>query len=467
MYTHDEFDVAVIGAGPGGSIAAAYLAKAGLRTVIFEKGEEGGTRYDVPIVRDGFKLDKHLHVILWCTTLNEGQGNWVQAARETGTNLRWEVLPQNAIYADKEVFLPFCSNGEGVIEFLHDIGMDLPEHSKYEMIKVIDAGLACTLEELWSQEFDEKPALGWLKQITDDPHVEAVLRSFVAANSVLADAVALEQGSINTLVTLLINGNFGGRHAIVKMTGEPAHALPVAFLTTVKKNGGTVLVHHTVKNVIVENGKSKGVTVINPDGAEEIYRTKYVVNTATYPDLRKLLGTNIPKHIDEIVTDLYKSNTVALDVHLALKKKVLHHLSAQLMLLTPDGKYDGVIATFSNLDPSWAPPGKQAINVELFLSPADFQKKTKEEWFAHMAEGVYSRWPEVRENVEWTEECIVLSAPVHHGCNAVRKLPLESGIEGLYFAGDCTVGVGYFTERAADSGTKAAKIIIDRHAKNL
>ncbi|MDF0544879.1 FAD-dependent oxidoreductase [Sphingobium sp. H39-3-25] len=386
---------------------------------------------------------------------------WAKAARDTGANLRWEVLPQNAVYAGgREVFLPFCSNGEAALDFLHDIGLDMPEASKRAFVKVVDAALAVTPEEMWSERFDTTPAIEWLREITDDPNVATVLRHFIAANSVVADAIALEEGSINTLVTLLIAGNFGGRHLIVKMTGEPAHALPKAFLKVVKDQGGEVLTRHRVKELIVEDGAAKGVVVVTPEGAEKSYRTRHVVNTALYTDLRQLLGSNLPTRIDEIVTDLYRSNTIALDVHLGLSKKVLPHLSSQLMLMTDEGNYDGVIATFTNLDPSMAPEGKQAINIELFLSPDDFEAKTREEWFEHMAEGVFRRWPEVRECVEWTETFIVESAPVHHGIHAVKKLPLESGINGLFFAGDCTVGEGYFTERAAYSGSKVAELIL-------
>ena len=343
--------------------------------------------------------------------------------------------------------------------------MGLPEKSAKEMCKVMDAGMACSVEELWSQEFDETPAIGWLKNITDDEAVEACLRHFVAANSVIADEIALEEGSINTLVTLLICGNFGGRHSIIKMRGEPAHALPVGFLNTAKKYSCKVLTHHTVKSINVDNGKAVGITVMTPEGKEETYNTRYVVNTGAYPELRRLLGDNIPDDIDKIVTDLYKSNTIALDYHFGLKKKVLNNLSAQLMLMTPEGNYDGVVATFSNLDPKWAPEGCQAINAELFLSPENFKKKSLKEWYTHMADGVINRWPEVKDNIIWTEEVIVPEAPVHHGIHAVKKLPLESGIDGLYFAGDCTVGKGYYTERAADSAMKVSKMIMKREGK--
>ncbi|MBT7469317.1 MAG: FAD-dependent oxidoreductase, partial [Candidatus Cloacimonetes bacterium] len=37
-----EFDIAIIGAGPGGVSAAIYASRGGLKTVVFEKGLIGG-----------------------------------------------------------------------------------------------------------------------------------------------------------------------------------------------------------------------------------------------------------------------------------------------------------------------------------------------------------------------------------------------------------------------------------------
>ena len=41
---HSEYDVIVVGAGPGGSIAAKICAESGLRTLLLEKRQEIGAR---------------------------------------------------------------------------------------------------------------------------------------------------------------------------------------------------------------------------------------------------------------------------------------------------------------------------------------------------------------------------------------------------------------------------------------
>ena len=40
---HSEYDVIVVGAGPGGSIAAKVAASKGFRTLVLEKRQELGT----------------------------------------------------------------------------------------------------------------------------------------------------------------------------------------------------------------------------------------------------------------------------------------------------------------------------------------------------------------------------------------------------------------------------------------
>ena len=53
-----DYDVIVVGAGLGGSITAAYLAQAGLRTVVFDRADVGG-RYE-GFKRDGLRMDNLL-----------------------------------------------------------------------------------------------------------------------------------------------------------------------------------------------------------------------------------------------------------------------------------------------------------------------------------------------------------------------------------------------------------------------
>lgn len=54
--TGTDYDVIVVGAGPGGSALAALLAKAGLRTLLVDKNRAAGGRM-MTVHRDGFSFE--------------------------------------------------------------------------------------------------------------------------------------------------------------------------------------------------------------------------------------------------------------------------------------------------------------------------------------------------------------------------------------------------------------------------
>jgi hypothetical protein len=460
-----QYDAIVIGSGPAGSVASSYLAKGGLKTAIFERGPEiGGTRYG-GFTHDGFHLDRHIHVLLWNICLNDGMGNFPKVAREVGAAFQWQVLPPNAIWMNnQEIFFPFCTTGEACADFISKMmgGGMLPEESLKEMVKVVDEAIATPPDVLWSEEYEHTPAIDWLKDITDDAVVEMLLRHFVAMTMVVPDEVALEKGSVQALLSCTLAGQFGARHQLTKVINDTADAIPRAFVKVATDNGGEMFLNQEVDKINIENGRAVGVTM--KDGT--VHTADYVVCATNFPQIRPLLGKNIPADIDKLIDGLWETNTIGLDVHLGLDSIVLDHRSAQLMMVTDDLMYDGVIATFSNLDRSYAPAGQQAINSELFLSPDDYKSKSPEDWYAKMEDAVYKRWPQVKDHVMW-KETFFEEAPVHHGIYCCRRLPNFSGVKGLYFAGDCTVGTGYFTERAIISGSNAGKLILKDAGKSF
>ena len=52
-----NFDLAVIGAGPGGYVAAIHAAKSGLKVVLIEKNEVGGACYNVGCIPSKIMLE--------------------------------------------------------------------------------------------------------------------------------------------------------------------------------------------------------------------------------------------------------------------------------------------------------------------------------------------------------------------------------------------------------------------------
>jgi len=450
------------------------LAKGGLKTAVLESGSfVGGTRVG-GFERDGFRLDRHIHVLLWCLSLNDGHGNFPVATKELGAPCRFQVLPPNAIWMNatedtpgQELLLPRFGSGRAVAEWIGVlVGGQLPEESQVAFAKVMDEASSYNWETLWSAEFEEMPAIDWLKSITDDAVVEMLLRHLCAMDMVVPDEISLERCSARSLAACVLAGEFGQRHMCVTSTDGPADTLIEGVCKVITENGGEIFLNHPAKRIVYEGDRVSGVVVADETGKEETWNCKYVIDATNWTATEKLIDEGMTPQIRECLDSLGKTKTIALDAHIGLDKKCINNLSMQCMMVDDSLNYDGVIATFTNLTQHWAPEGKQAVNSELFLWPEEYAKKSPEEWYAQMVHAVYKRWPETKEHTIW-EEHFYEEAPVHHGIYTCKRLPNDSGVKGLYFAGDQTVGTGYFFDGAVGSGAKAAKMILNLENKEF
>ena len=110
----EEFDVAIVGAGPAGISAAYILAGKGIKTIVFERGEypgakniSGGVLYGHDLARDHPGFHAIGIVPLSVTSLNHGSGispKMEDTARLSGTKSFYDQRPFNSFTVGRAKF---------------------------------------------------------------------------------------------------------------------------------------------------------------------------------------------------------------------------------------------------------------------------------------------------------------------------------------------------------------------------
>jgi phytoene dehydrogenase-like protein len=465
--TH-KVDVAIVGSGPAGAIVGAYLAKAGLKTVVFEREKTvGGLKCGSHKIAEGFITDDYLHNFVWCIGLNDGRGYWPKAAEEVGATIKWVCMPNPTIYFEsnrKKVTVPYCSNGKAFAEFVSEISpVPLPKEIKGEIARIVDEALKMPPEELWSPEAESMSFGAWLKDRTNNEVVKAIFEGVVSS---AATEATLDETSLAAVVSLILQGVQGGRANYVTILGGPQGLIVRAFCDVIAEHGGEVLTDHMIRRVVVDGDVAKGVVAVNPAGVEKNYEAKYVVIATQYQAVTQLLGQNTPERVRQSIKNFDKNPDHAVTVHWALKSHVANtDGSLSYHVFGEDHKYKCTLGFPSNFDPSYAPPGKQQVIGQRIMSIKEFRQKNGEGWIEELTNIAERVFPGFKKEIEAVTVNDI--GPVSAAAFAITpKVPLECPeISKLYFAGDYVVGKGVGPERSAYSAMTVAKKILRQEGK--
>jgi phytoene dehydrogenase-like protein len=480
----NEYDVIVVGGGPGGLTAAALLAKWGVKVLLLDKNDIPGGKA-ITAEHDGFKYE--LGPKLQCPMRGPG---FEQAFDLLG--IRSELKP---IYLDANIgaecayrkgswdhYKKAVTTVEGAsgdqdpavffdlweldekerersLAILTDVALMPPE----QLLELSDL----TFEEYLNQQGDVPSSLYWYLAM----HANASLAEPIDLVSAYEQAAILQQIAIGGGGGYYVGG-FG------RVLGDLAKAITA--------NGGELKMGTRVEKIIVADGRVTGVSTAAGD-----FKAPIVLSDAgIQPTVLKLVGE---EHFDKSYVNYTKDLVPGWSftgIRYFLNKKVMK--SGMYMMWSDDdvmtmerfsrmraGEVPEELLMFitvpSNYDPNMAPPDKQCLIAGTICSP-DPEAKEIDMLYGKMDEFLNQIYPEAMDAVYEKQlegpadiaahtrdrvlpaqggECVGLAQIV--GQCGKYKPSQQMPINGLFLVGGDAGGVGMGTHQASTSGINGAR----------
>jgi prolycopene isomerase len=490
----DKRDVVVIGAGIGGTVCAALLQRAGLRTVLVEKNPRiGGSCgwYD----KRGFRVDYGTHMF------TRGQRGPLGAAlRATGAHaefLRVSDLAQVrgpgvrlTLPAEPWRLPAFCAEA---IRQLRIPLMELPR-----VARLFHALL--TMSDAEAETWDSRTIDEFIGRYTQHPRLYGLLGFLLGLYFILppwevsaGEAILAFRGMVRDNQLSYVRGGSG--------------AIPRAFVDALLRAGGEVRVRAGAAGIERHNG---GWRVTTRDGGEILARA--VVSTTTLPDLLRLAGSDkFPGDFVARIGTIKKSH-VAVQAKVALPRRH-EKVGAVVGGWARDPSFDPwnvsradyrrtfddleagrvpvVVPVYcpipTNFDPSLAPPGGQLLTACAVAPTTDVRRpedtrphaRNDRAFIDGLLKAMDALMPGCMDGAVFVDtmgtEALAAWIGKQHGPAVstgqtpsqvgARRPSVRTPLDGLYACGDAAGGRGIGTELAADSAMSCARAVISDLAR--
>ncbi len=476
-----NYDVIVVGAGPGGVACGALLAKWGLKTLLLDKNSRIGGKA-MTVSKNGFRYE------YWP----------IAACPATNTQIHW-LLKTLGLEKDVELIAPDplgimhyeTPSGKIKTMIMPGGGKAMDPQEAFNLLGIKDADMP----EIMRLFTDMLGMSRHDQNLLDDVSVLQFLDRYQIPKSMYSLLATLQSEG-----TLEVPGDIACASEFVKVFQQnntyggglyPAGGfgnLYEAIADSARTNGADIILRTRVERISVEDGRVRGV--LTNKGA---FRAPIVVsNAGIQPTVLKLVGEeHFDKSYVNYVRDLIPSFGFA-GARYFLSKPVLKHplyvyfaddtvSTMEKHLKAEAGQMPERIYVFmstNSLYPGMAPKGKQLIYTGI-TCPADPKTNIKP-WLDKVEAEIARLWPDVFKYIEEKEyygsaqisrlsrdsvvpgaggECIGLGQIVGQ-CGNLKPSP-KAPVGGLFYVGADAGSSGFGNHMCVESGVNVAKLIHD------